>query len=42
MDNVFGNFENKFKHVSNAEGKKIALKLFGFYAVRWTLRKIIK
>lgn len=42
MDRVVGNFENKFKHLVKAESKGMALKLVGFYAVGWTLRKLVK
>ncbi|KRF99442.1 uncharacterized protein Dwil_GK27235 [Drosophila willistoni] len=42
MDRVYGNIENKFKYLSKAEGKGMALKLFGFYAVGYTLRRLMK
>ncbi|XP_017083006.1 uncharacterized protein LOC108115877 [Drosophila eugracilis] len=42
MDNAVGNFGDKFKCLVKAEGKGMALKLVGFYAVGWTLRKLVK
>ncbi|KPU72840.1 uncharacterized protein Dana_GF26342 [Drosophila ananassae] len=42
MDRAFGNLENKFKCMVKAESKGMALKLVGFYAVGWTLRKLVK
>ncbi|XP_062123203.1 uncharacterized protein LOC133836626 [Drosophila sulfurigaster albostrigata] len=42
MDRIFGNFNNRFKNVGNMEGKRMALKLVGFYAMGWTLRKLLK
>ncbi|KQS52197.1 uncharacterized protein Dere_GG26885 [Drosophila erecta] len=42
MGTMDGNFENKFKHLVKAESKGMALKLVGFYAVGWTLRKLVK
>jgi len=42
MDRIFGNVNNRFKNVGNMEGKRMALKLVGFYAVGWTLRKLLK
>ncbi|XP_020811700.1 uncharacterized protein LOC110186771 [Drosophila serrata] len=41
MDRVFGNVEYKFKALTK-DGKGLALKLTGFYAVGWTLRKLVK
>ncbi|KRF83291.1 uncharacterized protein LOC115772065 [Drosophila novamexicana] len=42
MDGMFGNLSQRFKQLSNVEGKRMAIKLVGFYAMGWTLRKLIK
>lgn len=30
------------KNIGNMEGKRMALKLVGFYALGWSLRKLLK
>ncbi|XP_017144641.1 uncharacterized protein LOC108157204 [Drosophila miranda] len=42
MDRFFGNIENKLKTKMKVESKGMALKLVGFYAVGYTLRKLVK
>ncbi|XP_034128144.1 uncharacterized protein LOC117583736 [Drosophila guanche] len=42
MDRVFGNVQDKLKSMMKMESKGMALKLVGFYAVGYTLRKLIK
>ncbi|XP_017849779.1 uncharacterized protein LOC108604713 [Drosophila busckii] len=43
MDRIFNSgYNNQLKHIGNAEAKRMALKLVGFYAVGWTLRKLLK
>ncbi|XP_032593270.1 uncharacterized protein LOC116805443 [Drosophila grimshawi] len=42
MDTMFGKLHNRFKTVGNVESKRTAIKLIGFYAMGWTLRKLIK
>ncbi|KRG01049.1 uncharacterized protein LOC26527576 [Drosophila mojavensis] len=42
MDGMLGNLSGRFKQLQNVEGKRMAIKLLGFYAMGWTLRKLIK
>lgn len=42
MDRALKNLNGNIKNIGNIEGKRMALKLVGFYAMGWTLRKLLK
>lgn len=43
MDRAIKNlYVGNAKNIGNMEGKRMALKLVGFYALGWSLRKLIK